>query len=138
MVAYARAHVIKNMLFEVDTVDYANQVTKVQLVPDQATQTLKVGVPSGTITDTDSATWTLALAGVQDFGTGSLGAAIRTAYASGTTLEIEYQPVAGVGQDKAVFEVKGIALPFGGEVGQFRTFDVVLPVMGEPTWSQSA
>jgi len=138
MAVYARAHVIKDMVFTVETVDYANQVTKVRLVPDQATQTLRTGVPDGTITDTDSAVWTLELSGVQDFGTGSLGAALRTAASAGTDLDVEYQPKSGTGQDKAVFTIRPTQIPFGGDVGSFRVFDVTVPVVGQPTFSQSA
>lgn len=138
MTAYARAHVIKNVMFEVETVDYGNQVTKVRLVPEQSTQTLRTMVPDGVITDTDSAAWTLELAGVQDFGTGSLGAALRTAAAAGTDLDVEYQPKDGVGQDKAVFVIRPTQIPFGGDSGSFRTFDVTVPVVGQPTFSQSS
>jgi hypothetical protein len=138
MVAYARAHVIKYAVFEVDEVDFANQVTKVRLVPDTPTQTLRTMDPSGTITDTDSATWMLELAGIQDFGTGSLGAALRTAAAAGTDLDVEFQPKTGTGQDKAVFTIRPINIPFGGDTGTFRTFDTTIPVIGTPAWSQSA
>jgi hypothetical protein len=138
MVAYARAHVVKNIVFTVEAVDYANQVTKVRLVPDQSVQTMRTAVPDGTITDTDSPVWTLELAGVQDFGTGSLGAALRTAANAGTDLDVEYQPKAGTGQDKAVFVIRPTQIPFGGDVGNFRTFDVTIPVIGQPTFSQSA
>jgi hypothetical protein len=138
MVAYARAHVIKYAVFEIDAVDYANQVTKVRLVPDSPTQTLRTMDPTGTLTDADSATWALELAGIQDFGTGSLGAALRSAAAAGEDLEVEFQPKTGAGQDKAVFTIRPIAIAFGGDAGAFRTFDTNVPVIGTPTWSQSA
>lgn len=137
MVAYARAHVMKYAVFTVDDVDFANQVTKVRLVPDTPSQTLRVLVPDGTITDNDSAVWTLELAGVQDFGTGSLGAALRTAAANDDTVDIEFQPKTGAGQDKAEFTIKPTQIPFGGDQGAFRTFDVTFQVVGQPTFSQS-
>jgi hypothetical protein len=137
MVAYARAHVMKYAIFTVDDIDMANQVTKVRLVPDQPTQSLRVLVPDGTITDTDSATWTLELSGIQDFGSGSLGAAIRTAADAGTSMDIVFQPRTGSGEDKAEFTIKPLHLPFGGDQGSFRVFDATFPVEGEPTFSQS-
>lgn len=138
MVAYARAHVIKYAVFEVDAVDYANQVTKVRLVPDTPTQTLRTMDPTGTITDADSAVWALELAGIQDFGAGSLGAALRTAAAAGTDLDVEFQPKTGTGQDTATFTIRPINIAFGGDAGAFRTFDTNIPVVGTPTFSQSA
>jgi hypothetical protein len=137
MVAYARAHVIKNLSLKVEDMEYANQVTKATLTPDQTTQTLRVGVPDGTITDTDSAVWTFSLAGVQDFGSGSLGAALRTAAAAGTDLDVVYIPKNGTSQDQATFVLRPTQIPFGGEVGSFRTFDVDMPVVGQPTFAQS-
>ena len=137
MVAYARAHVIKYALFEVDSVEYNNQVTKVRLVPDTPTQTLRVMEPNSAVVDADSATWTLELAGIQDFGAGSLGAALRTAAAAGTDLDVEFQPKTGSGQDLATFTIRPVHIPFGGDTGTFRTFDVTVPVVGTPVFSQS-
>jgi hypothetical protein len=138
MVAYARAHVIKYALFTVEAVEYNTQVTKVRLVPDTPTQTLRVMEPASSVTDSDSAVWTLELAGIQDFGAGSLGAALRTAADAGTDLDVEFQPKTGTGQDKAVFVIRPVNIPFGGDTGTFRTFDVTIPVVGKPTFSQSA
>lgn len=137
MVAYARAHVIDNLSLKIATIEYANQVTKAQLTPDQTTQTLRVGVPDGTVTDTDSAVWTFSLAGIQDYGTGSLGAALRTAATAGTDIEVVYIPKAGTSQDQATFTIRPTQLPFGGEVSSFRTFDVDIPVLGQPVFAQS-
>jgi hypothetical protein len=138
MTAYSRAFVIKDLLFTVEATDYSNQVTKVTLTPDQNIQTLKTGVPDGAITDSDSPTWTLALSGINDNGAGSLGSALRTAYASGTDLDCVYQPKNASGQDKATFTIRPNALPFGGDVGSFHTMDLTVPVIGEPVFSQSS
>lgn len=138
MVAYARAFVIKDLLFTVEATDYSNQVTKVTLTPDQNIQTLKTGVPDGAITDSDSATWTLALSGINDDGAGSLGHALRVAYGAGTDLDVVYQPKDASGQDKATFTIRPNALPFGGEVGSFHLMDLTIPVIGEPVFSQSS
>lgn len=138
MTAYARAFVIKDLLLTVDGDDYSNQVTKVLLTPDQNIQTLKTGVPDGAITDSDSPTWTCALSGINDDGTGSLGHALRVAYAAGTDLDCVYQPKNATGQDKATFTIRPNALPFGGEVGSFHLMDLTIPVVGEPSFSQSS
>jgi hypothetical protein len=138
MVAFARAHVIKYAVFEVDEVEYNNQVTKVRLVPDTPIQTLRTMDPAGTVTDADSAVWTLELAGIQDFGTGSLGLALRTAANAGTDLDVVFQPKTGTGQDSAAFTIRPVNIPFGGDTGSFRTFDVTVPVIGSPVITQSS
>lgn len=138
MAAYARASVIKNLSLKVATVEHANEVTNAILTPDQNVQTLRTGVPDGTITDADNPVWNLTLEGVQDFGSGSLGAALRTAADAGTTLAVVYQPFPGTGQDVATFSIRPVQVPFGGQVGSFRTFNVTIPVVGAPTWSQSS
>lgn len=138
MAAYARAHVIKNAVVKVDTVEYANQVTVVRLVPETSIQQMPTMSPTGTVSDVGTPIWTLEMEGIQDFGAGSLGAAIRTAAAAGDTFDLEFQPQAGTGQDKAVAEVVAMQIPFGGETGEFRTFSMTFPVEGSPTFSQSA
>lgn len=136
MAAYARAHVMRNSSVEMDTVEYANQTTKVLLTPDTPIQTMRTLVPDGTIQDVDNAAWVLELAGVQDQGAGSLGAALRAA--AGTEVEFVVQPKVGTGQDVATFTCLAVNIPFGGETGAFRVFDVELPVIGQPVFSQSA
>lgn len=136
MAAYGRAHVMRNSVFKVDTVDYTNQVNAVTFTPDTPIQQMRTLSPTGTVTDVATAVWTLELEGIQDFGTGSLGAALRTA--AGNLVEVEFQPVAGTGQDKIVAEVMAINIPFGGTEGEFRTFSITLPVEGTPVFSQSA
>lgn len=135
MVAYARGHVIRNSLFEIDGTDYSNQVNTVEFLPDTPVQTYRTLVPDGAITDTDSATWTLHLTGVQDFGTGSLGKKLREN--AGLDMDVVYQPVVGVGQDHVEAVIRGVQLPVGGAQGSFRTFDITLGVIGEPDITQS-
>lgn len=135
MAGYARAHVMKDSIVSIEGTDFASQVTKVRLVPDQPVQQMRVLEPSGTITDVDTPIWTCELAGIQDQGSGSLGAALRSN--AGTLLTFIVQPKTGTGQDVATFEAMAMHVPFGGEQGAWRTFDITLPVDGEPTFSQS-
>lgn len=136
MVAYARAHVVKDHVFKLDDVDYSNQLQTVLFTPDAPVQTYRVAVPDGNVTDTDSAAWTLQLVGIQDNGAGSLGAALRAG--AGDEMEVEYQPRAGTGQDKVVATIRGSEITFGGTAGQFRTFDQTFGVVGAPVFSQSS
>lgn len=136
MPAYARAHVIKNHSFKMDGVDYSNQLQKVRFVPSQEVQTYKIAVPDGNVTDIDTPTWVLELGGIQDFGTGSLGKALRDLGVDGEA-EVEYQPKAGIGQDLVTATIKGAAIPMGGSAGEVRQFDSTFGVVGEPVPSQS-
>lgn len=135
MAGYARAHVMRDSTVSIEGTDYAGQVTKAMLVPDTPVEQMAVLEPTGTITDIGTTTWTLELAGVQDNGSGSLGAALRAA--EGTFLTLILQPKNGTGQDTATAEVMAMPIPFGGEQGSWRTFDITLPVDGTPTFAQS-
>ncbi len=135
MAAYARAHVMRNSTVQIATVESTNQLTTVVFTPDQPVQQMRVLSPTDTITDADTTTWTCQLVGIQDFGTGSLGAALRAA--SGTILAVEFQPRTGTGQDKITANILALDIPFGGEQGAWRTFDMTFPVQGQPTFAQS-
>lgn len=137
MPAYGRAHVFRNATIKIEDTEYANQLTKAELTPDVPIQTLRTLVPDGVVQDADTATWTLALAGVQDRGAGSLGKALDDAIAAGDDLEIVIQPKVGTGQDVATCTIKPVPIPFGGEQGSFRTHETNFPVVGQPAFSQS-
>jgi hypothetical protein len=136
MTAFAGAHVMRNAVITIDDVVYGNQVTKARLVPDTPIQTLRTLVPDGVVQDVDSTIWTLELSGVQAYGTGSLGAALNAA--SGTQIEVIVQPKAGTAQDVATCTIIAMPVEFGGEQGNFRTFDATFPIVGAPVFSQSA
>lgn len=135
MAGYARAFIMRDSTVTIDSVEYNGQLNKVRLVPDTPMEQMPVLVPTGTITDISTTTWTCELGGVQDNGSGSLGAALRAA--SGTLLTLTFQPRVGTGQDKVVASVMAMPIEFGGEQGSWRTFDITLPVDGQPTFSQS-
>lgn len=136
MAAYARAYVVRNAIVTIESVAYTDQVTKARLVPDTPTQTLRTF--GGVIKDRDTTSWTLELSGVQDRGAGGLGDALDDAVAAGENLEIEIQPKAGTGQDKAVCTIVPVPIEFGGESGAFKTFEQTFEVVDQPVFSQSA
>jgi len=134
VVAFAGAHVLRNASLEVDTVEYANNVTAARLVPTTPIQQQRTLVPDGTVSDVDSATWVFNLTVLQ--GVGGLAAALRTA--AGGEVDIVYQPKIGAGQEVATFTAIAVAPDFGGEQGAYRTAEVSLPVVGAPVFSTSA
>lgn len=138
MVAYARAHVYRNASLEIETVEYANQHMTARLIPETTRQTLTTASPTGTIVDTSTPVWTFQLVGIEDAGTGAMWKAITDAAAAGTNLDVVLQPRVGTGQDVATFTLVPEALPFGGQVGEFRTFDHTFGVQGQPVFTQSA
>ena len=119
----------------IDAVEYNGQLNKVRFVPDTPMEQMPVLTPTGTITDIGTTTWTVELGGVQDQGSGSLGSALRAA--AGTLVTMVFQPRVGTGQDKITAEVMAMPIEFGGEQGSWRTFDITLPVDGQPTFAQS-
>lgn len=134
--AYARAMVIRNPTITLESVAYANQVSKARLVPDTPIQTMRTF--GGVDQDRDTPSWTLELAGHQDRGAGGLADALDDAVAAGTTLTLVLQPKPGTGQDTATCEVVPVPVEFGGEVGAWKAFEVTLAVIDQPVFSQSS
>ncbi len=138
MAAPANAFVMKNAIVTIDSVEYANQVRVARLVPAAEIQTYRTLVPDGVVQDVDSATWTFELTGLQINATGGLAKALR-AMATGDTFTVILEPRAGiVGDDRATFTAMAVPVPFGGEQGSFATMELVLPVVGEPTFAAIA
>jgi hypothetical protein len=124
---------MRDSLITVNAVQYANQVRKARLVPDQKVQTYKTLVPDGIIQDAEQSAWTLELEGLQINATGGLAKALRTA--NGTVIPVIIQPKVGTGQDIATVNVLVLDIPFGGEQGEFMTIDISFPCTGNPTYS---
>ncbi len=124
--------VLKDSLIEVEGVDYANQLTRSRLVPETPSQTVRTLVPDGAVTDTDSASWTWEIAGLQKYATGGLAKLLNES-APGATLDVVWEPRAGVvGQPSYAFTVVTKSVPVGGDQGAFATFEAVLEVQGSP------
>lgn len=127
--------VLKDSLVEIEGTDYANQLTRALLTPDTPSQTTRTLVPDGAVTDTDSASWTFGLAGLQKFATGGL-ARVLNAASPGDLLDVVFEPRAGVvGQPHYEFQVVAKPVPVGGDQGNQATFEIVLEVIGQPTES---
>lgn len=136
MAGYARAFVMRDGTVKIDDVEYNNQLSTVLFNPDTPINQMRTLSPTGVVTDIDTSIWTCQLVGIQDNGAGSLGAALRAA--AGTLVEIVFQPRVGTGQDVITANVMAMPIPFGGEQGAWRTFDITLPVDGQPVFSQSS
>ncbi|MGW3619485.1 hypothetical protein [Micromonospora arida] len=136
MPAPTGAHVMRHAIVTIDEVEYANQVTKVRLVPDTPVQTMRTLVPDGAVTDVDSTVWTLELSGLQIWIANGLAKALNDA--AGTEIEVTIQPKVGTGQSTATCTIVAKPIEFGGEQGSFRSFEADFPVIGEPVWGVSA
>jgi hypothetical protein len=121
----------------VEATDYANQCTSVVLTPEQPTQTLRTMVPDGIVQDVDSASWTCSINGIQDYKAAQ-GLARLLTDMSGQQLDIVFTPRNGTGNATATVTVVAKAVPFGGEQGNFTTFDVELPCVGVPVFGTVA
>ncbi|MDW3849656.1 hypothetical protein NMK34_23870 [Micromonospora sp. BRA006-A] len=136
MPAAAGAHVIKNAVVTIDGVEYANQVNKARLVPDQPIQTMRTLVPDGVVQDVDSPVWTFEISGLQINVAGGLAKALRDA--NGGEVDVVLQPRAGTGQATATFTVLALMPEFGGDQGEWATQELELPVVGQPVFGTSA
>jgi hypothetical protein len=134
MTAPLGGYVLKDALVSFAATDYANQVTKLMLTPDQPTQTLRTVVPDGIVVDVDSTVWTLSLSGIQDMKTGQGLAAFLNDNA-GTSQSVTITPRKSGPGRSATVQVICKSVPFGGDQGNFTTFDVELPVTGAPVWT---
>ncbi|MBQ1042367.1 hypothetical protein KBX03_07595 [Micromonospora sp. C72] len=133
MPAYAGAAVYRDASITIDGTEYANQLTKARLVPDTPIQTVRTLVPDGAVVDVDSTTWTLELSGFQSIAvTGSGLADALSDAAQGEHLDVVLTPKKGAGLRKKTFTIVAVPVEFGGEQGNFMTFDATFPVVGEP------
>lgn len=135
MPAALGGYVIKNASVKVGPtvpglIQYANQLDTATLTPEQATQTKRTLVPDGTLQDVDSATWTLTLAGIQDYKVGQ-GIARFLFDNEGDQFSFEVEPKLGGVKMTGIAVAK--APPFGGESGNWAEFSIELPVVGSPT-----
>lgn len=134
MTAFANAYVMRDATVTVDDIEYANQCTKARLVPDTPIQTVRTLAPDGVIQDVDSTVWTFeATIVASKIGTGGLSAALRAA--SGTQLDCVLTPANGTGNETAAFTIVALPTDFGGDQGNINTFDISLPVVGQPVFS---
>lgn len=135
MPAPTGAMVYRDALITVDGTDYANQLSKARLVPDQPVQSMRTLVPDGAVQDADSVLWTLEIAGLQINIAGGLAAYLRSI--SGLQFAGVVQPKTGVGLPKATFTGLALMPPFGGDQGAFLVIDITLPVIGGVTFGTS-
>jgi hypothetical protein len=133
MTAYAGAFVLKNALFTLGATDYANQCTSLSLTPDEPTQSLRTLVPDGQINDIDSAEWTFSIKAVQDHETAGLAAYLNAN--AGSIVTAVYAPHKGTGKQEWTFSVLIKSVPVGGDQGNYATFEIDLPVQGQPVKS---
>jgi hypothetical protein len=137
MAAPTGAHVYRNAIVTVDTVEYANQVRIARLTNDTPTQSYRTLVPDGVVQDVDSPVWSFELTGLQINTTAGLARALRTA-GNGTEIDVVLAPHDAVGEDQAAFTAVVKLPPFGGEQGAFGTMELVLPVVGQPVFTPIA
>ena len=135
MAAPAGAYVMRNANVKIGTttpIEYANQCTRAELVPDAETQTLRTLVPDGIVQDVDTNVWTLNLAMIQDY-TATQGLARFLTDNHGTQQTLTLTPKAGGVSAEVTVICK--AVNFGGEQGAFAVSEVELPVIGEPEFT---
>jgi len=137
MAAPAGAFVLKNPIFTVGGTSYANQITKARLVPDTPTVSIRTLVPDGSVTDVDTAVWTLELAGISDWKNAQ-GLADYLNDNVNVLVACVLQPKPGSGEKTAAFSMYAHPVDFGGEQGQFVVFDTTFGLSGAPVFTDAA
>jgi hypothetical protein len=132
MPAPTGAYVYRNASVTADGTEYANQLRKARLVPDQPVQTYRTLVPDGAVQDADSVVWTLEIEGLQINIASGLAYYLRQQ--SGLIVAMTLTPLIGTGNPKATFNVTALSPEFGGEEGAFLTQTLTLPVTGAPVF----
>ena len=131
MPAYTGAFVLRNSVFTLGGTSFANQVWDVTIEPDTPVQQQRTLVPDGTISDVDSATWTMKVTGLQDPQAGGLAAYLFAN--AGTQVAFTYAQVNTVGKVKYSGTVIAVYPTVGGEQGEFAQFEIEMPIIGTPT-----
>jgi len=137
MPAPAGAFVLKNPVITIGGTSYANQLTKARLVADTPTVSIRTLVPDGQVTDVDTALWTLELAGISDWKNAQ-GLADYLNDNANLIVSVVLQPKPGSGEKSAAFQMYAHPVDFGGEQGQYATFDTTFGVFGAPVFSDAA
>lgn len=125
------AVMMKNALVTIDGTEYHGEYTTALLTPTQNIVQELTLEPGYVLTDVDDATWTFQLAGPQNWVDG-VSAYLNTH--KGESVEIVLQPKKGSGQAMATFSVIALGGAFGGARGAFASYDLTMPVEGEPVF----
>jgi hypothetical protein len=132
MPAATGAYVYRDASVTADGTEFANQLRKARLVPDQPVQTYRTLVPDGAVQDADSVVWTFEIEGLQINIAGGLAYYLRQQ--AGLQVAFTLTPKTGTGNPKATFTGVAITPEFGGEQGAFLTQTLTIPVIGVPTF----
>ena len=62
----SNAFIMRSSIAEFDTRDYAEELTRAELVPDTQVEQLKL-LKGNTVSDVDNPSWTFAISGIQDW-----------------------------------------------------------------------
>jgi hypothetical protein len=137
MTAVTGAYVYKDALITIESVDYANQLSKALLTPDTPVQTYRTLVPDGTVTDVDSPIWTFEVSALQINTSNGLAYVLRNA-SPGDQLDVVLVPKKGSGNPQASFTIVAMPVDFGGEQGAWQTFERVFGVIGSPVFGTAS
>ena len=130
MAAYAGAFVLRDAVLKLGGTSFQNQVWKATIKPDTPIQQKRTLAPDGTISDVDSATFTLELEGLQDYETSGLADFLWDN--AGNQVSFELSPKAGSGKVKFTGTLIAVHSEVGGDQGDFAQFGIELPIIGIP------
>src|SRR5690606_17761741 len=111
----SNAFIMRSSIAEFDTNDYAEELSRAELVPDTQVEQLKL-LKGNTVSDVDNPSWTFAISGIQDW-TVTQGCGDFLSASRGGKVDVTFQPRLGTGQRTATFSVIAMSPNFGGEQG---------------------
>lgn len=115
-----------------DVGDYETHVSKVEIVPNVATQSWKGLAPSAVFQDVASPEWTANVDYAQDWETANSLSQYLLANV-GKKAILKFTPKKGSGAKSITVTATLLPGGIGGSVGAFATGSVALPVDGQPT-----
>src|SRR5690606_41529189 len=122
----SNAFIMRSSIAELDTNDYAEELSRAELVPDTQVELLKL-LKGNTVSDVDNPSWTFAISGIQDWTVSQCLCDFLNAN-HGDKIEVTFLPLLGTGQRSATFRVIAMSPNVGGEQGPWATFELELPV----------
>lgn len=124
--------ILRDIILTLDATDtYEAHVNRVFFNPQSNTVTWQGLTPSAKFTGQTEPTWTLELAGVQDWETANSLAQFLTDNA-GEEIAAKFSPQAGSGLSEFTATVIGAPVAIGGDVNTVPQFSVTLGVVGQP------
>ena len=125
-------HILKEGSISIGATDFANIISKSKLVPSQDIVTFTGYIPEAVYQDVNTATWVWQITAVASWAAGGLAKLLHEN--AGMELDCVFTPNTPTGES-ASFTIMPTEVPFGGDQGTFNVEDMIVPVIGQPNFT---